>query len=235
MHYKTINLNVFLEAETDHDLPNPVELATGLTDGLHDDWFHTDEGYSVRFVPTLSNDAIGEFTGRIRVLTAELAQEKKLTQHLDAQVLNLIEKNDNQAAIVKGLQDQLHERTKSLDISQHEWKIKQADLNVMEANYHEAEAEGDEAVKQRDDAIARADRNYDSLLAAQAANRTNLGEAKVNEEMVVKIVDAMQGAGYDISGWGNDEQLTELEDVAIRLTDNAETLAGELDRIRTER
>jgi len=220
MHYKTINLNVFLEAVDSFNLPNPVELANTLTDAIPKEWHSDDDGgYSVRFVPTISNDAIGELqhdnkqmehhlemkAKKIRKLTALLAQEQKLTAHLDRnngamgsdlvsyelQVQNLIEKNDNQAA----------------------------QLDTLQVNYDGSLADWKHIQKQRDDALSAASRCKDDLLACQATNRNNLGESKVTEEMVVKIVDAMQGAGYDISEWGNEADLTELENAATVIED----------------
>jgi len=264
MHYKTINLNVFLEAEAEGWFPNPVMLANDLTDALHKDWQNTDNGeYSVRFVPTISNDAISEFQHQAKVLGARLKQEQKLTKHLDNEVAdlkasikgwqsnyakqeklvetidaevgrmelqtnNLTEKNDNQVDIIEaqraeiaGLENSLMERTDSLDVSQHEWKLRGERILEWKAM---AEQRGIELID---------------------ANQ----EAQNHALMIHKIVDAMTSAGYDISGWGNDADLEELERRATDIEDAAakiEVASGalnlasidldaKLDNIRTER
>jgi hypothetical protein len=78
----------------------------------------------------------------------------------------------------------------------------------------------------------------------------NSSEKAVNAEMVEKIVDAMNGAGYPVvGGWGDDEQLTRLETQFERVKGYIESASGEteealsyldnlgaiLDEIRTER
>ena len=247
-----IDLTFSLEGES-NDFPSPETLAQGIYDGLPKEWYSYQDDGDYKVIGIVGKDeterrhdnirlkaTVGIRDHQIEVLTAELMQERKLVQHLDGQVVNLIEKNDNQVTIVDAQRTRIHgligdadqrndvitglrgelfatdkklkERTESLDVSQHEWEVKQADLNTMTANYHEAEAEGDGA-------RANADRLAADLQACQATNRSNLGESKVGEEMVAKIVDAMQGAGYDISGWGNDTDLTDLENAATVIED----------------
>jgi chromosome segregation ATPase len=76
----------------------------------------------------------------------------------------------------------------------------------------------------------------------KAANLLHATENQVTTEMVARIVNAMTGAGYDIAGWGNDDQLANLEgslDDLRSANDDLMTATNEigdtLNEIRTER
>ncbi len=185
-------------------------------------------------------------------------------------VKNLQEKNDNQFKIINGLQDTSTRVTARLDDSLKDWVIMRdlrdawhkkceglkVKLHAANGQLGDLRSDMGQMVHDRDDTDAA----YAKLIALNCelegqldTTVSNLGnvnlEAKVTEEMVAKIVDAMQGAGYEISGWGNDADLEELERRAETLHDAAETLRGvtntveetsvdldvKLDNIRTER
>ena len=55
------------------------------------------------------------------------------------------------------------------------------------------------------------------------------------ERMVARIVEAIEADGFDIAGWGNDAQLTELEGINREINDAAASLDARLDEIRTQR
>jgi len=101
-----------------------------------------------------------------------------------------------------------------------------ASLLLWERKYDDANALNKDLVTERDGLMdtvrndtATVERLRGDLLACQSSNRNHMGESKVTEEMVAKIVDAMQGAGFDISGWGNDADLEELESAATVIED----------------
>jgi len=228
-----IDLTFSLEGES-NDFPSPETLAQGIYDGLPKEWYSYQDDGDYKVIGIVGKDeterrhdnirlkaTVGIRDHQIEVLTAELMQERKLVQHLDGQVVNLIEKNDNQVTIVDAQRTRIHgligdadqrndvitglrgelfatdkklkERTESLDVSQHEWK--QRGIELIDANQ----------------------------------------EAQNHAAMIHKIVGAMEEAGYDISGWGNDEQLTELETVAEAIADKAVDMSAMLDNVRTER
>jgi len=207
---------------------------------------------------------------KIRKLTALLAQEQKLTAHLDEQVSNLTEKNGNQFTQLEGLRDelasvdkQLKARTESLDVSQYEWKLRGERILEWKAKAEQMEVERDLAAEARNSHWAEVVRlsvtlkevrdDMGELVHARNHGDKHLTEKqeKINELqielidanqeaqnhalMIHKIVDAMTAAGYDISGWGNDEQLTELEELTANADREINGIMGALDNIRTER
>ena len=196
-------------------------------------------------------------------LTAHLERKVKTLQALaiqgKEQADNLIEKNDNQRHIIEQLQaykngnDTLNfiikELQKKYDDSLQDWVVmrdlrdalastletKQVVIGNLTRLRKDADQKKEEYRLANNTNLARIDRLTDDLDGCRKSNLERISESKVGEEMIEKIVDAMQGAGYDISGWGNDDDLIELEvgieAVEARLNDVSATL----DNIRTER
>jgi len=201
------------------EIPTPSEFAQHISQALPKEMWSDNrmEDWGVVAVFALNDDGTlmqsdhrlrpTNVTATIRRLTSELEQEKKLTTHLEEridvrdrqalllgtklrqeqeQVSNLTEKNDNQRELLIRVQAELFERTRSLDVSQHEWKVRGEAL--MNANQ----------------------------------------EAQNHAAMIHKIVGAMEEAGYDISGWGSDVQLTELETASTQVEDQVQAAAKQI-------
>ena len=206
MIYRLINLTFGLKAEREVNFPAPQQLAQGVYDGLPKEWFdfQDDDDYMIEDILTDKigsheeirlKATIGIRDHQIEVLAAELEQEKNLTKHLDkdagqretvminleAQVENLIEKNDSQSVIIMSQQAELRTLQKKYDNSLIDWK-------------------------------GCTERNRE-LIAHHST------EVKINDEMISKIVDAMQGAGFDVGGWGDDKELEELETASTQISD----------------
>jgi len=147
----------------------------------------------------------------------------------------------------------MQEEMKAVE-KQRDDAVSRADRNYAsslswERKYDDANALNKDLVTERDGLMdtvrndtATVERLRGDLLACQSSNRNHLGESKVTEEMVARIVDAMESAGYEIAGWGNDTDLEELETTAggIRTyLDDASSelgiLSDQLDKVRTER
>ncbi len=174
---------------------------------------------------------------------ASLLQEEKLSGHLDTkvsnlqgQVDNLIEKNDNQAAII----NETHDLPKKYDDSLKDWVSMRDNRDEYRELYADSQAMLRD-IKQTNYNASETDamikRLRDDLKVCQASNREALAESTVADEMVEKIVDVMQGAGYDISGssWGDDTQLGELEDATANASQSVSEVSALLDEIRTQR
>ena len=219
-----IKIGFELELDEGTYTPSSSDVVQGLAEALPKAWWadHREGNWGVKALFALNDDGtlmqhdqrlrpipvqimqpsheeiklkatIGIREHKIEVLKADLDQERNLTRHLDkergqqdtaivnleAQVENLIEKNDNQAAII----DESRDLQSRYDNSLLDWK------------------------------------------ACTERNRTFLSEKAtedaVNEEMISKIMDAMEGAGFEVkNGWGNDTELEELETASTQIEDH---------------
>ena len=88
---------------------------------------------------------------------------------------------------------------------------------------------GTDAADRLESAIRRAIKQAPGLHQIEQTER-----AREVETMVAQIVNVLEKAGYSM-GWGDDEQLTELERATNSISDAVIDLNRKLDEIRTER
>ena len=254
-----MSLVIGLEGEQSSAFPSPDTLAQGIYDGLPKEWYdfqEDDDDYRITTISAPSDEYQHELirskaTVKIRdhqieVLAAELKQERKLTAHLEANVANLVEKNDNQAVVI---------------LSQQKDNGRQAsDLLALQAKYDESLLDWKSIQKQRDDAIHRADRNWDritmlvgevktlqgvnktlieqcdrrddDLKGCQKANREYTGMNRAQGEAISKVIAAMQTLGYTFVF---NETFGELEAALDSAKSYLSEASVELDNIKTER
>ncbi|GAF72529.1 unnamed protein product, partial [marine sediment metagenome] len=171
---RQVRLTFDLCAESVVNFPEPKQLAQGVYDGLPDEWmdYQDDDDYKIIGVDGVDAEYVS--IRGVERLKAELEQERKLTSHLEADIDNLREKNDNQRQSMIAMQAELITLQRKYDNSLIDWK-----------------------------ACTEKNRTFLSERATEGA---------VNEEMVSKIMDAMEGAGFEVKGgWGSDTELEELE------------------------
>ena len=188
-------------------------------------------------------------TKTIEFQAAQIDEQAKLIRHLEHKNdnlndrnRNLVEKNDNQVAIIKDVNRRNESQYNDIKYYQdkiNEWRrgnealnqINDEQASVIQAN--------------RVEIAGLENRLSDSLVSYETAAKErdqlkakNLLHTMENVgavEMVSKIVAAMTDAGFDIAGWGNDDQLTMLENSTASARDHLDDVMAELDAIRTER
>ena len=96
----------------------------------------------------------------------------------------------------------------------------------------EAAAELEEANREKAARIADLILERDKLKLKQLKASADMQDDSM---MVGKIVAAITEAGYEVTGWGDDDQLTALEDSASSARDHIDDVMARLDEIRTER
>ena len=190
----------------------------------------------------------------VKFLEARLTEQDKLIAHLEHKNdnlkdrnRNLVEKNNNQVETIKDLKRR--NDSQYADFRNYQSKIDEQRQSIRDwmklTDELRAEVAGLEN-RLTEALIGHEAQAWEEIQADRTKLRTKVAELVATDlnhraenvgavRMVAKIVDAMQAEGFDIAGWGNDDQLIELEGVADRLNDATETLIGTLDAIRTER
>ena len=185
----------------------------------------------------------------VRFLEARLKEQDKLIRHLEHKndnlndrIRNLVEKNDNQVAIIKDVNRRNESQYNDIKYYQDkaaEWRrgnealhqINDEQASVIQAN--RAEIAGLE--NRLSDSLVSYETAAKERDQLKAKNLLHTMENVGAVEMVSKIVAAMTDAGFDIAGWGNDDQLTMLENSTASARDHLDDVMAELDAIRTER
>jgi hypothetical protein len=251
-------------------IPAEQDIAWALLEGLPKEWFDSSHGtWSVETITspaelskrrsesgdlnaTLMMQSAGLKTKdkRIDRLVAELEQEKRLTARLEEQNEALDEANTQQAiAIVKHFED-TDELQSKYDISLEDWIAMRDDRDKRKTIIREMRSDEVELVAARNHADTHLTKKQNLInsqaqqLEKQGASLTNANrEAQNHALMIGSIVNAMEGAGYDIKGgWGNDLDLEELETAIGGIRYHIDDASSEvsvveqkLDEIRTER
>ena len=187
---------------------------------------------------------------------ARIAEQNKLIAHLEHKNdnlndrnRNLVQKNDNQVEIIKQLQRRNNSQYNDLENATtklREWRESNKALNQIndeQASVIQANRDNILALENR---LNEALIGWEEIQADRTRLRTKVAELVATDlnhraenvgavRMIAKIVDAMQAEGFDIAGWGNDDQLTMLENSTASARDHLDDVMAELDAIRTER
>jgi len=187
---KKIHLAVTLVGESDAAFPAGDVLAQGIYDGIPKEWYDDNiADYAISSIVGTDEAQWDAQEKRLVRMDAELVQEKRLTAHLDEQVVrlakrldliepmnqdriieNLTEKNDNQVTIIDAQRTRIHgligdadQRNDVVAGLRDELAAVDTELSNVKGKYDDSLLDWKVAIKERDDAINRADRNYAAL------------------------------------------------------------------------
>ena len=178
----------------------------------------------------------------VKFLEARLTEQDKLIAHLEHKNdnlkdrnRNLVEKNDNQVEIIKDLKRR--NDSQYADFRNYQSKIDEQRQSIRDwmKLTDELRAEITGLEKRLSDSLVSYETAAKERDQLKATNLLHTMENVGAVEMVSKIVAAMTDAGFDIADWGNDDQLTMLENSTASARDHLDDVMAELDAIRTER
>lgn len=207
------------------EAPSALTIVQALSEVLPKEWWadYREADWGVKALFALNDDGTlmqahdqyrpTDLSKQVIFIRSQLAQERKLTQHQADRIEVLEKANGNQFDLLEGEKRSVKSLRLEVDGSLKEW-------TVMRDLRDDLLVERDGLLDTVKNDTMTVNRLREDLKVAQAMNRERLAETSVNEEMVAKIVDAMQGAGFDIAGgWGNDAELEELETASTQIAD----------------
>jgi DNA repair exonuclease SbcCD ATPase subunit len=216
------SLNQRIEAQRE-DIRKWRKLTDELRNQVDDlEQFNSDA--NVKLLAQVARLEAGNSDANVALLTEVAALEAEL-EEVESHRDHLIQDKDTTMKYYKDRASELHKSNQALQQINNDQAVvirgRDAKIAGLESRLNDALLSYETAAKERNE--------------LKATNFLHTTENQGTNEMVARIVDAMTEAGYPIAGWGNDAQLTDLEEIEATISDATSELRTALDNIRTER
>ncbi len=187
-------------------------------------WYeHREEEWGVTSVFTIHWPT--DQTENIERLQTQLTQELRLA--------NLQEKYNRSLGDWTAMRDERDKWRKQSGRMDETIEELEAEIAGLENRLHEALVELEGAGEE----LGKKNRQLAELVAEVTTLRLDKTEAsdtaRRHETMVQQIVNAMTEAGYEVAGWGNDADMTELEENTRWAEDSLEEVEGFIRSVRS--